>query len=162
MADKFTEFAGRMGKAPKGVGTGLKLLAAAAAVAYGVKESIYTGTLVFLVWSFYRLNSFLHDARLARYFISHRLLFSHARAINKGGDRLLQSFYVLNINCSLDSRYLKTLKILSVYNLVMKKARKQQSHGTCTCTLYMIHQNHNYSNESGWVLSYFFLHRSFL
>ena len=43
MADKFTEFAGRMGKAPKGVGTGLKLLAAAAAVAYGVKESIYTG-----------------------------------------------------------------------------------------------------------------------
>lgn len=31
-----------MGKAPKGVGTGLKLLAAAAAVAYGVKESIYT------------------------------------------------------------------------------------------------------------------------
>lgn len=45
MADKFTEFAGRMGKAPKGVGTGLKLLAAAAAVAYGVKESIYTGNL---------------------------------------------------------------------------------------------------------------------
>ena len=43
MADKFTEFAGRMGKAPKGVGTGLKLLAAAAAVAYGVKEAIYTG-----------------------------------------------------------------------------------------------------------------------
>ena len=43
MADKFTEFAGRMGKAPKGVGTGLKLLAAAAAVAYGVKESVYTG-----------------------------------------------------------------------------------------------------------------------
>lgn len=42
MADKFTEFAGRMGKAPKGVGTGVKLLAAAAAVAYGVKESIYT------------------------------------------------------------------------------------------------------------------------
>lgn len=42
MADKFTEFAGRMGKAPKGVGTGLKLLAAAAAVAYGVKESVYT------------------------------------------------------------------------------------------------------------------------
>ncbi|XP_067048963.1 prohibitin-2-like [Acropora muricata] len=42
MADKFTEFAGRMGKAPKGVGTGLKLLAAAAAVAYGVRESIYT------------------------------------------------------------------------------------------------------------------------
>lgn len=67
MADKFAEFAGRMGKAPKGVGTGLKLLAAAAAVAYGVKESIYTGTLVFLGWSFYRLNPFLYDARLARY-----------------------------------------------------------------------------------------------
>ena len=48
MADKFTEFAGRMGKAPKGVGTGLKLLAAAAAVAYGVKESIYTGNLFYV------------------------------------------------------------------------------------------------------------------
>lgn len=42
MADKFTEFAGRMGNAPKGVGTGLKLLVAAAAAAYGIKESIYT------------------------------------------------------------------------------------------------------------------------
>ncbi|KAL9970459.1 hypothetical protein ACROYT_G022835 [Oculina patagonica] len=42
MADKFTEFAGRMGKAPKGVGTGLKLLVAAAAAAYGIKESVYT------------------------------------------------------------------------------------------------------------------------
>lgn len=43
MADKFSEFAGRMGKAPKGVSTGLKLLAAAAAAAYGIKESVYTG-----------------------------------------------------------------------------------------------------------------------
>ncbi|XP_027040833.1 prohibitin-2-like [Pocillopora damicornis] len=42
MADKFTEFAGRMGKAPKGVGTGLKFLVAAAAAAYGIKESVYT------------------------------------------------------------------------------------------------------------------------
>ena len=46
MADKFTEFAGRMGKAPKGVGTGLKLLVAAAAAAYGIKESIYTGIIL--------------------------------------------------------------------------------------------------------------------
>lgn len=45
MADKFAEFAGRMGKAPKGVGTGLKLLVAAAAAAYGIKESVYTGIL---------------------------------------------------------------------------------------------------------------------
>ena len=45
MADKFTEFAGRMGKAPKGVGTGLKFLVAAAAAVYGIKESIYTGIL---------------------------------------------------------------------------------------------------------------------
>lgn len=43
MADKFSEFAGRLGKAPKGVGTGVKLLVAAAAAAYGIKESIYTG-----------------------------------------------------------------------------------------------------------------------
>ena len=46
MADKFTEFAGRMGKAPKGVGTGLKFLVAAAAAAYGIKESIYTGIIL--------------------------------------------------------------------------------------------------------------------
>jgi prohibitin 2 len=43
MADKFQEFAGRLGKAPKGVGTGVKLLAAAALAAYGIKESIFTG-----------------------------------------------------------------------------------------------------------------------
>ena len=68
MADKFTEFAGRMGKAPKGVGTGLKLLAAAAAVAYGVKESIYTGV-VFIpcVPCVMNLTSYcLHDARFTR------------------------------------------------------------------------------------------------
>ncbi|KXJ12675.1 prohibitin-2 [Exaiptasia diaphana] len=42
MADKFQEFAGRLGKAPRGVGTGAKLLAAAALAAYGIKESIFT------------------------------------------------------------------------------------------------------------------------
>ena len=57
MADKFTEFAGRMGKAPKGVGTGLKLLAAAAAVAYGVRESIYTGNLFDIVGA----QVFMHE-----------------------------------------------------------------------------------------------------
>ena len=31
MADKLNDLAGRMGKAPKGLGTGIKLLAAAAA-----------------------------------------------------------------------------------------------------------------------------------
>lgn len=50
MADKLSEFAGRMGKAPKGVGTGLKLLVAAAAAAYGIKESIYTG--IVLLYAF--------------------------------------------------------------------------------------------------------------
>lgn len=43
MADKFQEFAGRLGKAPRGVGTGFKFLAAAALAAYGIKESIFTG-----------------------------------------------------------------------------------------------------------------------
>lgn len=47
MADKFQDFAGRLGKAPRGVGTGAKLLAAAALAAYGIKESIFTGKLVF-------------------------------------------------------------------------------------------------------------------
>jgi hypothetical protein len=45
MADKLNEFAGKFGKggAPKGLGIGMKLLAVAAAGAYGLKESMYTG-----------------------------------------------------------------------------------------------------------------------
>ena len=45
MADKLNELAGKFGKggAPKGLGVGLKLLAVAAAGAYGLKESMYTG-----------------------------------------------------------------------------------------------------------------------
>ncbi len=45
MADKFNELAGKFGKggAPKGLGVGMKLLAVAAAGAYGLKESMYTG-----------------------------------------------------------------------------------------------------------------------
>jgi len=45
MADKLNEFAGKFGKggAPKGLGIGIKLLAVAAAGAYGLKESMYTG-----------------------------------------------------------------------------------------------------------------------
>lgn len=42
MADKLNDLAGRMGKAPKGLGTGVKLLAAAVAGAYGVQQSMYT------------------------------------------------------------------------------------------------------------------------
>lgn len=42
MADKLNDLAGRMGKAPKGLGTGMKLLAAAVAGAYGIQQSMYT------------------------------------------------------------------------------------------------------------------------
>jgi len=42
MADKLNDLAGRMGKGPKGLGTGLKLLAAAGAAAYGISQSMYT------------------------------------------------------------------------------------------------------------------------
>jgi len=42
MADKFNDLAGRLGKAPKGLGLGAKLLAAAAAGAYGLQQSMYT------------------------------------------------------------------------------------------------------------------------
>jgi len=42
MADKLNDLAGRMGKAPKGLGTGVKLLAAAVAGAYGLQQSMYT------------------------------------------------------------------------------------------------------------------------
>jgi len=42
MADKLNDLAGRMGKAPKGLGAGAKLLAAAAAGVYGLQQSMYT------------------------------------------------------------------------------------------------------------------------
>ncbi|CAH1240325.1 PHB2 [Branchiostoma lanceolatum] len=40
--EKLGDLAGRMGKAPKGLGTGMKLLAAAAALGYGVQQAMYT------------------------------------------------------------------------------------------------------------------------
>lgn len=39
---KLSDLAGRFGKGPKGVGTGLKILAVAGAAAYGVSQSLYT------------------------------------------------------------------------------------------------------------------------
>jgi len=42
MADKFNDLAGRLGKAPKGLGLGAKLLAAGLAGAYGLQQSMYT------------------------------------------------------------------------------------------------------------------------
>jgi len=42
MADKLNDLAGRMGKAPKGMGAGMKLLAAGLAGAYGLQQSMYT------------------------------------------------------------------------------------------------------------------------
>lgn len=42
MADKLNDLAGRMGKAPKGLGLGAKLLGAAVAGAYGLQQSMYT------------------------------------------------------------------------------------------------------------------------
>jgi prohibitin 2 len=41
--NKMNDFVNRFGKAPKGLGLGVKLLAAAGAAAYGVSQSIYTG-----------------------------------------------------------------------------------------------------------------------
>lgn len=47
MADKLNEFAKNLGKngggAPKGLGLAVKLLGAAAAGAYGLYNSVYTG-----------------------------------------------------------------------------------------------------------------------
>ncbi|XP_076036420.1 prohibitin 2 [Oratosquilla oratoria] len=42
MADKLNDLAGRLGKGPRGLGTGLKLLAAAGAAVYGISQSMYT------------------------------------------------------------------------------------------------------------------------
>lgn len=46
---KLNDLAGRLGKGPKGLGTGLKLLAIAAGGAYGVSQSVFTGTYAFVV-----------------------------------------------------------------------------------------------------------------
>ena len=50
MAEKISEFANKMGKGgsqipgvPKGLGLGIKLLAAGAAAAYGINQAMYTG-----------------------------------------------------------------------------------------------------------------------
>uniref|UniRef100_A0A0P4W094 Prohibitin n=1 Tax=Scylla olivacea TaxID=85551 RepID=A0A0P4W094_SCYOL len=42
MADKLNDLLGRLGKGPRGMGTGLKLLAMAGAAAYGISQSMYT------------------------------------------------------------------------------------------------------------------------
>ena len=51
MADKLNEFAKQFNKgapgAPKGLGLGVKLLAAAGAAFYGLQQSVYTGKLLF-------------------------------------------------------------------------------------------------------------------
>ena len=40
---KLNDLAGRFSKGPKGLGTGLKLLALAGAAGYGITQSMYTG-----------------------------------------------------------------------------------------------------------------------
>ena len=50
MEEKLKDFASKAGKggmpgAPKGLGLGVKLLAAGAAAVYGVQQSMYTGNL---------------------------------------------------------------------------------------------------------------------
>jgi hypothetical protein len=40
---KLSDLAGRFSKGPKGLGTGLKVLAGAAVAMYGVSQSMYTG-----------------------------------------------------------------------------------------------------------------------
>jgi prohibitin 2 len=43
---KLNDLAGRFSNGPKGLGTGLKLLALAGAAVYGVSQSMYTGKLL--------------------------------------------------------------------------------------------------------------------
>jgi hypothetical protein len=46
---KLNDLAGRFAKGPKGLGTGLKILAAAGAASYGVIQSLYTGKSSFVL-----------------------------------------------------------------------------------------------------------------
>lgn len=43
MAQNLKDLAGRLPSGPRGMGTALKLLLGAGAVAYGVRESVFTG-----------------------------------------------------------------------------------------------------------------------
>lgn len=58
MADKFTDLLGRLGKGPKGIGTGFKLMALAGAAAYGIQQSLYTGKRL-LCTQFTKKNTFI-------------------------------------------------------------------------------------------------------
>lgn len=40
---KLNDLAGKFGRSPKGLGIGIKLLAAAGVAVYGVTQSLYTG-----------------------------------------------------------------------------------------------------------------------
>lgn len=44
MADKLGDMMGRFGKAPNGLGLGIKLLVAAGGLGYAATQSVYTGT----------------------------------------------------------------------------------------------------------------------
>ena len=50
MSDKFGDMMGRFGKAPKGMGLGIKLLAGAVGLGYVGTQSVYTGTFVTLIF----------------------------------------------------------------------------------------------------------------
>ena len=63
MADKIKDFTSKMGKggagmpgAPKGLGIGMKVLAAGMATVYGIKESMYTGKLIEMLLRHSKLN----------------------------------------------------------------------------------------------------------
>lgn len=43
MAQNLKDLAGRLPSGPRGMGTALKLLLGAGAVAYGIRESVFTG-----------------------------------------------------------------------------------------------------------------------
>lgn len=51
---KLNDWAGKLGKNPRGLGLGLKLVAALAAGVYGINQSMYTGNNGSLIWRFNR------------------------------------------------------------------------------------------------------------
>ena len=64
MEEKLKDFASKAGKggmpgAPKGLGLGVKLLAAGAAAVYGVQQSMYTGNLMMNSFEYSTLINFV-------------------------------------------------------------------------------------------------------
>lgn len=67
---KLNDLAGRFGKGPKGMGTGLKLLGLAGAAAYGISQSLFTGKFINISLSLKEITDCRNLSPLSKKFAS--------------------------------------------------------------------------------------------